>query len=81
MAHPLAVSRIVDVHVFSHRDLMALEQYMDKVEHLMVTVHGYKPGITSYFPNTIAQEYNTGRTPEDAADKLTYEIEYADEGT
>lgn len=47
----------------------------------MVTCHGYNPGVTGYFLNTIAHEYNTGSTPEEAADKLQYEIEYADEGT
>ena len=81
MAHPLAVSRIVDVHVFSSRDLMTLEQYTDRVENLLVTGHGYKPGVTSYFPNTIAHQYNAGSTPEEAADKLRYEIEDSDEGT
>lgn len=81
MVHPLVVNRIVDVHVFSPRDLMTLEQYTDKVENLMVTGHGYTPGITNHFPLTIADEYNAGSTPEEAADKLLYEIEYADEGT
>ena len=81
MAHPLVVSRIVDVHVFAFRDLMTLEQYMDKVENLMVTVYGYKPGVTNYFPITIAHQYNAGGTPEEAADKVRYEIEYGDEGT
>lgn len=81
MAHPLAVNRIVDVHVFSSRDLMTLEEYTDKVEYLMVAGHGYKPDVTNHFPNTIADKYNAGSTPEEAADKLLYEIEYADEGT
>lgn len=81
MVHPLVVSRIVDVHVFSPRDLMTLEQYTYRVENLLVTCHGYKPGVTSYFPNTIAHQYNAGRLPEEAADKLRYEIEDSDEGT
>lgn len=81
MAHPLVVSRIVDVHMFSSRDLMTLEQYTDKVETLMVAGHGYKPGVTNNFPITIAHQYNAGGTPEEAADKVRYEIEYGDEGT
>ena len=81
MAHPLVVSRIVDVHVFAFRDLITLEQYMDQVDNLMATVHGYKPGITNYFPVTVVHQYNAGGTPEEAADKLRYEIEDADEGT
>ena len=47
----------------------------------MVTVYGYRPGFTRYFPNTIAHQYNAGSTTEEAADKLRYEIEVADEGT
>ena len=81
MAHPLVVNRIVDAHVFSSCDLMTLEQYTDKVENLMVSNHEYKPGVTNHFPITLAHQYHTGRTPEEAADKLLYEIEDADEGT
>lgn len=81
MAHPLAVNRIVDVHVFSVRDLMTLEQYTAQVDKLMETEHGFRPGVTNHFPLTVAQEYNLGSIPEDAASKIRYEIEDADEGT
>lgn len=81
MAHPMVVDRIVDVHVFSVRDIMTLEQYTAKVDKLMETNHGYKQGITNHFPLTVAQEYNAGNSPEDAADRIQYLIEDDDEGT
>ena len=81
MAHPLVVNQIVDVHVFSSRDIMTLEQYTANVDKLMETDHEYKPGITKHFPLTVLHEYNAGSTPEEAADKIQYEIEDADEGT
>ena len=81
MAHPLVVNRIVDVHVFSVRDLMTLEQYTTKVELFMVKKHHFREGASENFPLTIREEYFDGRTPEDAADKILYECEYGDEGT
>jgi hypothetical protein len=81
MAHPMVADRIVDVHSFSVRDLMTLEQYTAKVDRLMETDHGYKPGVTNHFPLTVMHEYYAGSTPEEAADKIQYNIEDADEGT
>jgi hypothetical protein len=60
---------------------MTLEQYTAKVDKFMETDHGYKPGVTNHFPLTVMQEYNAGSTPEDAADRIQYDIEDADEGT
>ena len=81
MAHPMILAEIVDVHVFSFRDIMTLEEYTAKVELFMVKNHKFREGASENFQLIIREEYFEGRTPEDAADKILYECTYGDEGT
>lgn len=81
MAHPMVVDRIVDVHVFSARDIMTIEEYVAKVELFMVNKYNFREGSSKYYLLIIRDEYFDGRTPEEAADKILYEIAYGDEGT
>ena len=81
MAHLMILAEIVDVHVFSVRDIMTLEQYTAKVELVMVKKHKFREGASENFPLIIREEYFEGRTPEDAADKILYKCKYGDEGT
>lgn len=81
MAHPMILAEIVDAHKFTVCDLMTIEEYTAKVEFFMVNKHHFREGASKNYPLSIRDEYFDGRTPEDAADQILYEIEYGDEGT
>jgi len=81
MAHPLIMCDVVDVHQFATYDLMTREQFAAVVDEILQNKHNFRKGAVETFMWLVDSGYCRGRTPEQVADGILYEVEYGDEGT
>lgn len=81
MAHPMIMSEVVKVHPFGYYDLLTKEQFAEIVDDLLQRKYNFRKGAVEKFMSLVDGGYCRGRTPDDVADGIMYEVEYGDEGT
>ncbi len=81
MAHPMVMREVVKVHPFGYYDLITKEQFAEMVNDILQRKYNFNKGAVERFMWLVDDGYYRGRTPDDVADGIMYEVEYGDEGT
>lgn len=81
MAHPIIMSKVVNVHPFGYYDLLTKEQFAEKVDDILQRKFNFRKGAIENFMWLVDSGYGNGYSPDEVADGIMYEAEYGDEGT
>ena len=81
MAYPMIMSEVVKVHPFGSYDLLTKEQFAEMVDDILQRKYNFNKGAVERFMWLVDGGYCRGRTPDEVADGIMYEVEYGDEGT
>ena len=81
MAHPMIMCEVAKVRPFGYYDLLTKEQFADKVDDILQRKYSFYKGAIERFMWIVDGGYCRGRSPDEVADGIMYEVEYGDEGT